>query len=198
MPQLNSSQIRTRKAILNTFNQLLAVRPFDQISVRLICETVPVHHSTFYRYFDDKFDLLQGYLIAEYDAVKDSADHLTAIIDQIMTHWAQFENITRFNAQRDIYYELINMVSNILNEQALHTTTPGLLLDMVRESPHADYATYGLAGSVVGVIIKWNQQPDVNPNDLRQLFTDLAVDWQVQLAGIRHNAQSGASSADFS
>ena len=53
---------RSRRRTLNTFagalQSLLLQKSFDDITVRDICELSLLPKSTFYNYFDDKYDLL--------------------------------------------------------------------------------------------------------------------------------------------
>ncbi|MGI6767347.1 MAG: TetR/AcrR family transcriptional regulator [Lentihominibacter sp.] len=49
---------RTRKAIFESFNQLLSKTDLDRITVRMIAENAGVSKATFYRYFKDKYDVM--------------------------------------------------------------------------------------------------------------------------------------------
>ena len=50
--------IRTRKLIIDAFNQLIATKNFDQISVKDITEIATINRATFYTHFVDKYELL--------------------------------------------------------------------------------------------------------------------------------------------
>ncbi|MBQ8063582.1 MAG: TetR/AcrR family transcriptional regulator, partial [Clostridia bacterium] len=49
---------RTKNHILHAFNRLVQKRNFDKITVDNICQEAEVGRTTFYRYFTDKYDLL--------------------------------------------------------------------------------------------------------------------------------------------
>lgn len=49
---------RTKQHILNAFNSLVQKRSFDKITVDNICQEAEVGRTTFYRYFTDKYDIL--------------------------------------------------------------------------------------------------------------------------------------------
>lgn len=59
---LTLKQQRTKLDIIKTMNSMLKTTPFDQITINVICQKAFIHHSTFYRYFADKYDLLGGVL----------------------------------------------------------------------------------------------------------------------------------------
>lgn len=50
--------IRTYSLLSNALFSLLTSSPFEKITLTQICETAMIPRSTFYRYFEDKYDLL--------------------------------------------------------------------------------------------------------------------------------------------
>lgn len=57
--EMTTSQKRTTKIIVSTFFLLLTKKNFDDISVQEICRASLIPRSTFYNYFDDKYDLFR-------------------------------------------------------------------------------------------------------------------------------------------
>ena len=51
---------RTLKAIMEAFNRLITRMDFHKISVEMIMEEAGVSRSTFYRYFKDKYDVMNA------------------------------------------------------------------------------------------------------------------------------------------
>ncbi|WP_127537165.1 TetR/AcrR family transcriptional regulator [Paenibacillus illinoisensis] len=51
---------RTHKLLYNALLELMGKHPFEQITVKQICELAMVHRTTFYTHFQDKFDLLSS------------------------------------------------------------------------------------------------------------------------------------------
>jgi AcrR family transcriptional regulator len=49
----------TKKAIKDTFIELLRTKPFDKITVRDVVETCGINRNTFYYYYSDIYDLLE-------------------------------------------------------------------------------------------------------------------------------------------
>lgn len=54
--------LRTKKMIKNSFVELLNTKGFDVLTVSDISNKATINRSTFYRYFDDKYDLLMKIL----------------------------------------------------------------------------------------------------------------------------------------
>ncbi|MBR5129232.1 MAG: TetR family transcriptional regulator [Firmicutes bacterium] len=51
---------RTYNAIIDAFNRLIAEKDFNKISVEMVMEKAGVSRSTFYRYFKDKYDVMNA------------------------------------------------------------------------------------------------------------------------------------------
>ena len=50
---------KTEQALLNALFETLRTKDFGQITVQDLCDKALVRRSTFYRRFDDKYDLLK-------------------------------------------------------------------------------------------------------------------------------------------
>ena len=57
---MNNQDLRVQrtKALITTFSDLLETKSFDNITIQDLCEKANVRRSTFYRHFNDKYDLL--------------------------------------------------------------------------------------------------------------------------------------------
>ena len=51
---------RTLNAIIDGFNRLISEVDFNKISVEMIMKEAGVSRSTFYRYFKDKYDVMNA------------------------------------------------------------------------------------------------------------------------------------------
>ncbi|NHX22198.1 TetR/AcrR family transcriptional regulator, partial [Escherichia coli] len=49
---------KTHQALITSFSDLLQTKSFEQITVQDLCANANVRRSTFYRHFNDKYDLL--------------------------------------------------------------------------------------------------------------------------------------------
>lgn len=184
---LTRKQQRTQLDILTALKALLQAHPFDQITIAMICDQALIHHSTFYRYFADKYALLQAFIAEAFSSdtteLTQTNDFATLISDRLIANWTIFENLTRYNRAHDIYYDLIQLFSRLFSQAA--TANPNSqepLIQLIVQSPHPDYAVYGLAGSIVGTFVKWNENPKpVSADELKLLLRDVLLDYRQQL-----------------
>lgn len=75
--------------LLDTAGDLLATMPFSKITVKHICEKAEVNRNTFYRHFDDKYDLLEV-------IIKEALHIMSEQIDVNQFRHAPFTTINEF------------------------------------------------------------------------------------------------------
>lgn len=67
---------RTKKAILDAFNRLITKREFDQITSLDLAKEAGISKATFYRYFKDKYDVMNyNYKNLLDNCLKDATDY---------------------------------------------------------------------------------------------------------------------------
>ena len=76
---------RTQKAIVDAFNRLISQKRFDDITVVDIVSEADVSKATFYRYFHDKYDVMNS--------------NYKELLDEFM-------NLDDCSSYRDLYYRL--------------------------------------------------------------------------------------------
>src|SRR6201988_3315043 len=75
---------RTHKLLWEALMAELTLRPFEEITVREICERAMVHRSTFYKHYEDKYALLEQGMRQMYNelvAVEEHAPPSTFTVD---------------------------------------------------------------------------------------------------------------------
>lgn len=78
--ELTTTQKRTTKIIIDTLFILLTKKDFESITVREICRVGLIPHSTFYNYFEDKYDVLRWAFMRE-------AYNYYPEVDIVMNHY---------------------------------------------------------------------------------------------------------------
>lgn len=105
---------RTESAIINAFNSLIEKQEFSKISVDMILETADVSRSTFYRYFKDKYEVMNAnykHLLDYFVAPERSSgyrDLIFQLFDFAKDHARLFKNAmesTGFNSFSNFVYE---------------------------------------------------------------------------------------------
>jgi Transcriptional regulator len=74
---------RTEKSIITAMISLLQKKPFEKITVGDICDEALINHSTFYRYFNDKYSLLHSVFSYLLDDLLNNTSNAKTIVSQI-------------------------------------------------------------------------------------------------------------------
>lgn len=87
--------METKKMILESFYRLLSQKPFEDIRVESILQDSGVSRSTFYRHFQDKYELMNSYYqnffdSLQYDSQKDSWANLIQLTLTFLSQHADY------------------------------------------------------------------------------------------------------------
>jgi len=114
---------RTKQHIQQAFYTLLKTTYFSDISVQDICDQAMIHRSTFYRYYNDKYVLLnivvEGTIKELYTTLPFSESKTTVahVIDYIEDNMSFFKHITTETSDY-LYESLDQFISQILLQNA--------------------------------------------------------------------------------
>ncbi|RRG18810.1 TetR/AcrR family transcriptional regulator [Weissella viridescens] len=179
---------KTRQNLLDACIQLLAQQDLNQISVTDIVEQAQVHRATFYRHFEDKYDLLnqaeneifdematafKQYISDEPNLKIDTtsfADYRLALLKIFMKH-APFIN-AMLGTNGDLTFE------NKLYDRIYQLTQLGFqtLYNLPQsEAPKAEFIGHYAASAAFGVVRQWLKKPTSTPNELAQLLDELTI-----------------------
>ena len=76
-----SHYIRTDKAIVQTFCQLLKKKPYDKITIQNILDATPISRAAFYQHFADK-EAIGEQMLEEYGKIKDEIVRQMALLGE--------------------------------------------------------------------------------------------------------------------
>ena len=116
---LTTAQKRTTNIIVDTLFLLLTKKDFNEITVREICRVGLIPHSTFYNYFEDKYDVIRWTFFKEvykyypevdivmnhYENIDKCAD---AICDFIDKNKGILSKVAKKNPMNGAYHQIIS------------------------------------------------------------------------------------------
>ena len=128
----NPNFIRTDKAIIQAFIELLKEKPFEKITVQNILDKTPVTRATFYAHFHDKYEIaerMQAYFLEVSDSIREELkDKTPSQYEFIMkkhfsTHRELTEALLKIHTEKvDIRKAIVDKFENyyltILNPKA--------------------------------------------------------------------------------
>ena len=177
---------RTKKALITTFSDLLETKSFDNITIQDLCEKANVRRSTFYRHFNDKYDLLNhivGTLIEDFRTLhlseidpKDPRQFFNKFMKDILLfisdNKAMVKSVISINIYSEVYQILYNQIYAVVKRQIEFDKQIGQF--------YIDEFIYGefLAGGILSVILNWIQYG-------QQSIDDVSSDIVTMICGAR-------------
>ena len=169
---------RTHKLLWEALMAELAYRPFEEITVREICERAMVHRSTFYMHYEDKYALLEQGIRRMYDELVAAEEHVPPSAFSVDRPPPYFVRLFEHAAEHQQFYKLmlcregvgrfqklikaylIDVVSARMPEGASATQKPPLSVVM-----HVQF----VAGAVLSLLAWWleNDMP-LSPYQMAQ------------------------------
>ncbi|RFU68552.1 TetR/AcrR family transcriptional regulator [Bacillus sp. V59.32b] len=171
-----NTQKRTINQIIQTYTTLLHQRPFSEITVQDICDAALIHRSTFYRYFEDKYDLLnQVVRLIGQSLYERSQSHRTLfeeLIEFVDENRQFFIHVTTNDINVDLFSELVKMSSNIMYANAERMDDP--LSQKIRNSPHPKILCDFYSSGIIEVLKQWiNKNYDYSKEKLIVIVNEL-------------------------
>ncbi|UZQ85267.1 TetR/AcrR family transcriptional regulator [Thermoclostridium stercorarium] len=156
----------TRKAIIQTFREMLEKSPLDKITVTNIIERCGINRNTFYYYFRDIYDLLDSFFKEELEKVieANANEPLQNLLKAVM-------EMVREN--RQIVYHIFNSLNRDQLERYLFDSTNRHMYDLVKKEAEGlnvtdediRYVAEFYQFAFMGLFLKylWNgMKPDVD------------------------------------
>lgn len=125
----------TRKAILSTFEQMLAEKPFDKITVSALVERCEISSNTFYYHFRDIYDLLDVWLEVQMGLFMKGAQkfpdwpsYLKSCLKMVKEHsvivYHISDSLSRDRIERFLFSTLQSWFDEIVREQTANYDIP--------------------------------------------------------------------------
>ena len=146
---------RTYLLLMKALLDLLAEMPFEKISLTDICRVSMVSRSTFYRYFEDKYDLVNWYFqsgitrfLVELSAYSNWNALLAALETYFLENKVFYCNALAYNGQNSLQQYMFDYLRSIF-EQNARELNPDANAEETRKIGQF------FAGAMMGILIPW-------------------------------------------
>lgn len=180
---------RTVRDFQNALLELLENHPFEHLTVDQICKAAMLHRSSFYRYFHDKYDLLEQTLLNRIDSLvsdcNDEVEIIHVLMDYIGQHRNLIRNLTDSDANGSLDSEMIKILNQIFMDQMRTSKSKSVLLEALRRSDNPKLLASIFSGSIMGAAYWWRHSDFVLPSDqiIETIESSIKVIAKVQLPG---------------
>lgn len=170
---------RTQKTIITAMISLLEKKPFDKITVGNICTESQINHSTFYRYFNDKFALLHAVFEFLLDDLLKESLSTESIITQIADFIGKNNDFMRhvspqYQTRANLYPEFRLILKDIVTRKYENSESADddPLIIMIRNSDTPELMISLIVGALVGVVEYLEDNDFKIPKDEFTSFTE--------------------------
>lgn len=148
--------IRTRQLIIDAFNELIATKDFNQITIKEITERATINRATFYAHFLDKYELLDIVLSEQLQALMTENFQVYQQVDEAaITHMftaiIHVHDTLHMHCRRG-YNTFTQMIEDKAKEQLKL-----IFLPLVKEEVQATLMSWALYGAYD----EWDKKRDV-------------------------------------
>jgi len=156
----------TRKAIIQTFREMLEKSPLDKITVTNIIERCGINRNTFYYHFRDIYDLLEAFFKEELEKVIETSanDSWQNMLEAVM------KTVTE---NKQIVYHIFNSLDRDQLERYVFESTNRHMYELVKKEAEGlnvtdediRYISEFYQYAFIGYFLKylWNDmKPDIN------------------------------------
>lgn len=168
MTQIDLRIIKTLENIDNALLNNLDTLPFSKITVDILCKTAKINRSTFYKYYKDKYDLLENYLSRILNEFSNyvKADFIIATAEQLETlvYSNEFKSVLIFFYNNKSTYKILwkavldrqvyNEMISIIQHNILENLTSTFNINS-KQSKYASLFSYLFASNVMAVVSWW-------------------------------------------
>ena len=149
---------RTVRDFQNALLTLLETNSFDHLTVDQICNEALLHRSSFYRYFNDKYDLLEQTMDAQISQIADSGESEEDVVKQFVLyidgHKDMIRHLASSNSHSSLYTEMLQVFSQVLLDRRDHGTKD-TVIKALQQASLRDMMAYVFGGSIIGGFYWW-------------------------------------------
>lgn len=152
---------RTERDFQRALLHLLADHTFLSLSVEQICQETMMHRSSFYRYFDDKYDLLKHTINTKItnliDESDSSEDELENVVDYLCSHKDIMRNLGTSHSNSSLYPTMVTILADIMLTR-YENGVNDRLIKTIGTFDNPEITAYMLSASIVGAFYWWRNQ----------------------------------------
>ena len=149
---------RTERTIIAAMISLLEKKQFDKITVGDICDEALINHSTFYRYFTDKFDLLHAvftYMLTDLTANSENAETIISqTADFVERNNSFMRHISpQYQTRANLYPEFRSILQEIVKKKYQEPDgQKDPLIQVIAHSETPEIMISFLVGGLIGIV----------------------------------------------
>lgn len=159
----NPSALRSMQYLEKALLSLLAVKKYQQITIKEICEKAGLSRQTFYQIFDSKDEMIRYYFSVLFEEFSERCNSFRDVsVHDIVYGFFEFfyehRDFIRLLAQNNLIYLLEEQFELYLNKIAIFT-------DVNDRMKYPGFTTAFIAGGLTQILMRWLKmsfRPDID------------------------------------
>ncbi|GAF38894.1 hypothetical protein FC83_GL001552 [Agrilactobacillus composti DSM 18527 = JCM 14202] len=175
---MTSKQVmRTKRALNQALYDLLQTNYLEKITVKMIVDQALTDRSTFYRYYQDKFDLLRDVIFnflhgTTYlnDNILEDDPMFIRVVGWLDAHASLFRHILVNNSDVTFYESIVTNIA-AEGQKFIETMPPNELhaqpfFQFIRDAPKPEIIITSLSSMILSTILQWLQDDALTMADV--------------------------------
>jgi len=174
--------IRTRKLLSNAMLELLEKESIDEISIKEICDKAMVHRTTFYKHFNDKYDLFNYVFVEMNNELSEKARNNIEIESSKQMYSVMVQTIFDFlsekgNQLKNIMIHNDNSILKTMFCQSLEKSIERFANEYqsVNNVPSRIISTFYI-GAIISLAVFWIHNPHKYTKEQMIAYTNKLID----------------------
>lgn len=178
---------RTERDFQNALLKLLTTHSFLSLTVEQICDEAMMHRSSFYRYFNDKSDLLKHTVNEKIstliDESADSDQEIANVVTWLTDNKQILRNLASGKSNSSLYGTMVNILADIILTRYDQQIDDRIVKAVDLFANH-ETGAYMLSSSIVGAFYWWRNQDYATSKETILTSASQFVDWLDQKSPI--------------
>lgn len=180
-----NAQLRNRKILADALIELVNEKPFEKVTVLDLCQTAHLNHSTFYRQYHNKYELLRAILP---DLVKSVYTGNWVNQEEMLRSllaWTDENRVIVRNLLADIdsmttYRELVRVLAQQMLIDSCQDIAKQSASEVLQDMHFPEIATENMATLMMQFILQWADHPEFTEAQREAYIADALRLMQVQ------------------
>lgn len=172
------AQLRNHKILADALMSLVEEKSFEKITVRDLCHRAHLNHSTFYRQYHNKYELLMD-IFPEFveDVFSGDWSSLEEMVRSVLA-WTENNRVPVRNLLAEIdsmttYRELVRAIAKQILIDPINIAVTRDMTDSFKQMHFPKLAAENMAALMIQIVLQWAAHPEFTETEREAYIEDV-------------------------
>ena len=167
--------VKTYRKIVSTLEELMETTPFDSITVHDLCESAEIRRATFYKHYNDKYDLL-SFIIKDFESeianrvasrcdVTNIVEYISMYCKEVLDFFELRQVILRNIFKSEAFFAIYNIIIDINFKFIIRTLEDAKMGGTNIPSDIRATASF-INGGICTMLMSWLREQNISQAEL--------------------------------